>query len=978
MTSSIIASIEPAKNRLVFLLNEINSLVFESPDPNSSYEQRENLYTARIQVLADKIDRIQLCIKSLKEAYEMWLSYIQTITTKKREEEKVFESILEGEQGLFRVIHEGQEAIITLTRRKNEIEQKLEGILKVVKKEQEIIIPSPNHTVQLPQLSLPTFNGDPRQWRQFWSSFDAAVHSQTIPDIQKLNYLFSCLKGEALQAVSGYEIAPENYGIIRQLLKNKYGDPSTIASILYRELQSFKQNEKEWMITIENIERVLRQLEALGDNLEHPSIETIIESKMPPRILNKVCTQRKIDKPWTIQKLRNFLSDLVEVNQQVKIDQYSNFRADSKPTTIKGEQKRMYRPERTSALSTMQTNHRETRSPTSRKRPCIFCSRDHWDSDCDIYSTASHNSALCEKRSTPTLNITTLPKKHESIYPDKKESPVLLYHSTGEPQTNKAKNILLLCKEIGVFNPVHPQKQRRALALFDIGPQLSFISKKLSSQLQLAESDHRNMLVAPFGTKEPLQCPTANAQLSICTVDNEIITINTHVVEYLTQEIRVVDIPVKKQCEDLTSHWDKPDILIGADCFFKFVDSQDKKELRSGYIMVHSKVGPMITGEGYIDELCDSKGHSIPIICSVYTNLNSELEKFWRLEMIGIHESPTEDDDERAIDHFNKTIIKLDGRYEVCWSWKDSKQRLSNNYGLCIGRLKNLVRRLNSSSHLHDYDNTIKDQLLKGVIEEVNETCELDETESERSITNRIQEVTDSPTNYNKVKGKEIEVTDGPIASRTRKAQQQSTPAGNTVKDNSNSLTKALFVMTILSLMSTQAIATKNCNWTSGIPFSIPERWSCDNKTNHTMINLNCGFNNSYLMKKNIILDVNNNIDDKSIANLNQTQETTKRLLLMEISLEETFNQKCEVSIYLCFSQTRIHPITLKMSGNYPTLAAEMLQQRNDVIARRDSRLGQLLVAPCKTNGITLKNIEFSGGLKGKFEIERINAELEL
>uniref|UniRef100_A0A1I7W287 Tektin n=1 Tax=Loa loa TaxID=7209 RepID=A0A1I7W287_LOALO len=66
------------------------------------------------------------------------------------------------------------------------------------------------------------------------------------------------------------------------------------------------------------------------------------------------------------------------------------------------------------------------------------------------------------------------------------------------------------------------------------------------------------------------------------------------------------------------------------------------------------------------------------------------------------------------------------------------------------------------------------------------------------------------------------------------------------------------------------------------------------------------------------------------------------------------------------------------MSGNYPTLAAEMLQQRNDVIARRDSRLGQLLVAPCKTNGITLKNIEFSGGLKGKFEIERINAELEL
>uniref|UniRef100_A0A1I7VYG8 Integrase catalytic domain-containing protein n=2 Tax=Loa loa TaxID=7209 RepID=A0A1I7VYG8_LOALO len=1038
---------------------------------------------------------------------------------------------------------------------------------------------------------------------QFWSSFDAAVHSQTIPDIQKLNYFYSCLKEEALQAVSGYEIAPENYGIIRQLLKNKYGDPSTIASTLYRELQSFKQNEKEWMITIENIERVLRQLEALGDNLEHPSIETIIESKMPPWILNKVYTQRKIDKPWTIQKLRNFLSDLVEVNQQVKIDQYSNFRADNKPTTIKGEQKRMYRLERISALSTMQTNHRETRSPKSRKRPCIFCSRDHWDSDCDIYSTvkgrmkrlktlkkcticlkdshqgetckakkrcfyckASHNSALCEKRSTPTLNITTLPKKQESIYPDKKESS-----------------------------------------------QLSFISKKLSSQLQLAESDHRNMLVAPFGTKGTL------------TVSHCQCAIEYMHVEYLTQEIQVVDIPVKEQCEDLTSHWDKPDILIGADCFFKFVDSQDKKELRSGYIMVHSKVGPMITGEGYIDELCNSKGHSIPIICSVYTNPNSELEKFWRLEMIGIHESPTEDDDERAIDHFNKTIIKLDGRYQrllirqvqsqsltmdekekwslfkkspdnlwrswsrlgnseltedsrfpiylpkghhltnliilhqherlihagithtlselrqkfwipkgraaiksvlskcmVCKRWKakpfklpampnlpESRVRRSRAfenvgldylgpitlkapYGMIYKRwialftcfttravhlelaedlsgenFSHVLRRFTArrgfpklilsdnasqfqlvfkviaeqnSNFLADrgmiwrniipkapwgggvYERIIgltkqalkravgrkllkegefitliveieallntrpltyvgfddyrvirpidfisptsslgipivsedeEDELVEnrkpreneivllaepniprgiwklakivslkegrdGSIRratvqlpngrqversvnqlcpmEVNETCELDETESERSITNRIQEVTDSPTNYNKVKGKEIEVTDGPIASRTRKAQQQSTPAGNTVKDNSTSLTKALFVMTILSLMSIQAIATKNCNWTSGIPFNIPERWSCDNKTNHTMINLNCGFNNSYLMKGNIILDVNKNIDDKSTANLNQTQETTKRLLLMEISLEEITKEEQQLA----------------------------------------------------------------------------------
>uniref|UniRef100_A0A8R1TW75 Uncharacterized protein n=1 Tax=Onchocerca volvulus TaxID=6282 RepID=A0A8R1TW75_ONCVO len=147
MSSSTVASIQPAKTRLVFLLKEINTLVFESLDPNSSYEQQGNLYIARNQ------------------------------------------SVLDGEQGLFRIIHEGQEAIITLTRHKNETGQKLEKLLKGVRKEQKGMTFSPNHTVQLPQLPLPFFNGDPRQWRQFWSSFDAAVHSQTIPDIQKLNYL---------------------------------------------------------------------------------------------------------------------------------------------------------------------------------------------------------------------------------------------------------------------------------------------------------------------------------------------------------------------------------------------------------------------------------------------------------------------------------------------------------------------------------------------------------------------------------------------------------------------------------------------------------------------------------------------------------------------------------------------------------------------------------------------------------------------
>uniref|UniRef100_A0A1I7VSC0 Retrovirus-related Pol polyprotein from transposon TNT 1-94 n=1 Tax=Loa loa TaxID=7209 RepID=A0A1I7VSC0_LOALO len=144
----------------------------------------------------------------------------------------------------------------------------------------EITKPTPpTYTnVNLPQLSLPVFNGDPRQWREFWSSFNAAVHSQTILEIQKLSYLISCLKGSALQAVRGFDIAPENYEVVRKLLTEKYGDSSMATKLLYNELKSIKRNEKEWIEAVEKRERIFRQLEVLGENLEHSSKESVVES----------------------------------------------------------------------------------------------------------------------------------------------------------------------------------------------------------------------------------------------------------------------------------------------------------------------------------------------------------------------------------------------------------------------------------------------------------------------------------------------------------------------------------------------------------------------------------------------------------------------------------------------------------------------------------------------------------------------------
>ncbi|EJD74641.1 hypothetical protein LOAG_18064 [Loa loa] len=76
----------------------------------------------------------------------------------------------------------------------------------------------------------------------------------------------------------GYDIAPENYDVIMDVLLEKYGDPFTIIKLLYNVLHSIKK------ITIE---RVLRQLEALRVSLEYSSVKIALGSRLPRWILKR-------------------------------------------------------------------------------------------------------------------------------------------------------------------------------------------------------------------------------------------------------------------------------------------------------------------------------------------------------------------------------------------------------------------------------------------------------------------------------------------------------------------------------------------------------------------------------------------------------------------------------------------------------------------------------------------------------------------
>ena len=97
--------------------------------------------------------------------------------------------------------------------------------------------------------------------------------------------------------------------------------------------------------------------------------------------------------------------------------------------------------------------------------------------------------------------------------------------------------------------------------------------------------------------------------------------------------------------------------------------------------------------------------------------LESKLERFWRLESLGIvpNESSVYDDFQQR--------IRFDGqRYEVNLPWKEPHPMLPDNYSLSKSRLVSLLSRLrNDPGVLKEYHAVIQEQVNAGVVERAEE-----------------------------------------------------------------------------------------------------------------------------------------------------------------------------------------------------------------------------------------------------------------
>lgn len=626
---------------------------------------------------------------------------------------------------------------------------------------------------KLPRLDMPTFNGDRMKWAEFWDTFETTIDkNDNLSDVEKLKYLNSKLLGEAKLAVSGIQLSNENYKVAVDLLKERFGDKQTVINAHYTELMnliSANNSTRNLRFLYDQIEKNLRGLQALDQNINQDVFVSIVTSKIPKDVLFQLEIQKGSKVQWSVDKLRELFKEHISARERAEQQNMTEHKAvPQKPTHLTTE--------------ALVTGCKEPRSQNSFKTipPCRFCNEQHWSDECQRYPNLEARKQkikgccnICLKPNHRTNECvltrtchycgranahhrSLCPKRFSSIQlvPAHLADELLEQEVTETKQQDVEETALISSGEMVLMQTAksHTKNpctgiQESVRILFDSGSQRTYITENLAKKLNLKLGKVNEIALVTFGSEKAQNIKTPSTVLELQLRDGTFFKLTANVIpsitgsvqrrpfnadclnnwNYLWKENSLAD-TLPNEREDATI-----DLLIGNDYYLDLILPQ-KVQIQPGLYMLGSKLGWILTGR--TSELIEDKEeHSLSVLtygteieretnvftcADKYLPIKPNLEEFWRLETIGIQDKQEDHIDEKVLQHFNETLQYENGRYMVTWPWMEDKSDLPDNHGLALGRLKSLVAKMcRNPALVKQYGDIIDDQLKKGVIEKV-------------------------------------------------------------------------------------------------------------------------------------------------------------------------------------------------------------------------------------------------------------------
>ncbi|XP_055590277.1 uncharacterized protein LOC129742403 [Uranotaenia lowii] len=170
--------------------------------------------------------------------------------------------------------------------------------------------------VKLPEIRLPSFDGQINLWITFRDSFDSLINSNhQLTKMDKFTYLRSALTGEALQEVSSIELSAANYEVAWAALKNRYENRKlivkTYVDALFNVAAMHKESYEGLSKLIGEFEKNLQMLEKIGESFEGWStlLVYMVCARLDPSTLRHWETHHNSREVPKFQMLMRFLKD---------------------------------------------------------------------------------------------------------------------------------------------------------------------------------------------------------------------------------------------------------------------------------------------------------------------------------------------------------------------------------------------------------------------------------------------------------------------------------------------------------------------------------------------------------------------------------------------------------------------------------------------------------------------------------------------
>ena len=607
---------------------------------------------------------------------------------------------------------------------------KIRQLLKCGFRESAVSSATSSKGVKLPQIDVPTFDGNIVNWRSFWEQFCVSVHSRSnLSDSEKLVYLQHSLKDSvAKHAIEGLSHSGDYYIEAIESLQSRYDRPRVIHQThvkMIAEAPVLKDGSgRELRRLHDTVQQHLRALRAMEYEPSGPFVTSLLELKLDVNTMFEwqKHSQAKTEVPH-YQELLEFLNVRAQASETPNAD---NKRSRNDMTFGK-------------------KNHSNSKSVTS----FTVSTHDQIVSSCVVCKTERHPLYLCPRfksfthdRMIPVLKANGMCMNclrpghflkqcnsqqrcrkcgrphHTLLHVD----PIVEKPSVPPPQSVtshasmglQSSSPLMTCR-ILIDAPDGSTVQARAL--LDSASSASFISERMTQSLCLTRTHHVTHIsgIAGLTHKSPTQS-IATFKFASTFSPHKKFSANAIVIPRVTCDLPVHPIPFNEKWTHLNDlqiadpEFNTPgriDVLLGVDVFVNVLLNGRRVGPSGSPIALETELGWVLAGK------MENHSPSDPVVAlhSCVESGDDLIRRFWEIEE-NFKDVVLSPEEKLVAKHFNSNHSRTpDGRFIVPLPRNPKAKSIGESRSSAIRRFLSLERSLTAKGQYSEFTRVMEEYL---------------------------------------------------------------------------------------------------------------------------------------------------------------------------------------------------------------------------------------------------------------------------